>query len=53
MRRRPMRSMEWKATSVKAKFVQAMESEVRVGEVKPRRAKMVAEKYMREFWGSG
>jgi hypothetical protein len=51
MRRRPMRSMEWKATRVKMKFVRAMEREVRVGEWKPTRRKMVAEKYMREFWG--
>lgn len=50
MRRRPMRSMLWKAMRVKEKFVRAMEREVRVGEVKPRREKMVAEKYMREFW---
>lgn len=49
MRRRPMRSMEWNATRVKAKFVVAMEREVRVGERKPRRRKMVAEKYIREF----
>ena len=49
IRRRPMRSIEWKATSVKTKFVEAMEREVKVGERKPTRAKMVAEKYMREF----
>jgi hypothetical protein len=35
---------------VKTKFVVAMESEVKVGERKPTRAKMVAEKYIREFW---
>lgn len=51
MRRRPMRSMKWKATRVKRKFVRAMESEVRVGEEKPTMRKIVAEKYMREFWG--
>jgi len=50
MRRRPRRSMAWKAMRVKAKFVRAMEREVRVGERKPTREKMVAEKYMREFW---
>lgn len=50
MRRRPMRSMEWNATRVKAKFVRAMEREVRVGEWKPTRRKMVAEKYIMEFW---
>jgi hypothetical protein len=49
MRRRPTRSMEWKATRVKAKFVRAIEREVKVGEVKPRRENMVAEKYIREF----
>ena len=47
--RRPMRSMEWNATRVKRKFVLAMVSEVRVGERKPTREKIVAEKYMREF----
>lgn len=50
MRRRPMRSIVWKAARVKAKFVRAMEREVRVGERNPTREKMVAEKYMREFW---
>jgi hypothetical protein len=49
MRRRPMRSIAWKATTVKRKFVRAMEREVKVGERKPMREKMVAEKYMREF----
>ena len=34
---------------VQRKFVRAMEREVRVGEEKPRREKMVAEKYIREF----
>lgn len=43
--------MKWKATRVKRKFVRAMESEVRVGEEKPTMRKIVAEKYMREFWG--
>jgi len=35
---------------VKRKFVSAMLREVRVGERKPTREKMVALKYMREFW---
>ena len=35
--------------SVKAKFVRAIEREVKVGERKPTREKMVAEKYMSEF----
>lgn len=46
MRRRPMRSMAWKATRVKAKFVTAMARAVRVGLRKPTRAKIVAEKYL-------
>ena len=50
IRRRPMRSMRIIATRVKMKFVMATVSEVRVGEAKPRREKIVAEKYMREFW---
>jgi hypothetical protein len=36
---------------VKKKFARAMESDVSVGEWKPTRRKIVAEKYMREFWG--
>ena len=35
---------------VKRKFVRATEREVRVGEVKERRVKIVAEKYIREFY---
>lgn len=38
---------------MKRRFVRAMEREVRVGEEKLRREKMVAEKYIREFWGLG
>jgi len=34
---------------VKAKFVTAMQREVKVGDLKPTMAKMVAEKYMSEF----
>ena len=49
MRRRPMWSMMRRAMRVQRKFVRAMEREVRVGEEKPRREKMVAEKYIREF----
>jgi hypothetical protein len=53
MRRRPMRSMEWKARRVKRKFVRAMEREVSVGLWKPTSRNMVAEKYIREFFGGG
>jgi hypothetical protein len=49
IRRRPMRSIAWKAKSVKRKFVRAMERDVSVGEWKPTRRKIVAEKYIREF----
>ena len=42
--------MLWKAMSVKVKFVRAIEREVKVGERKPTREKMVAEKYMSEFY---
>lgn len=49
IRRRPIRSMKWNVTRVKAKFVHAIVRDVRVGDVKPTRAKIVAEKYMREF----
>lgn len=51
IRRRPTRSMLRKATKVKMKFVMAMEREANVGEVKPTRAKMVAEKYLK--WSTG
>ena len=49
MRRRPMRSIRTIATKVKMKFVIAMLRDARVGEVKPRREKIVAEKYISEF----
>jgi hypothetical protein len=39
-----------KATQVMKKFVRATESDVRVGSEKPRNMKMVAEKYIREFY---
>jgi hypothetical protein len=51
MARRPTVSMAVKATRVKIKFVTAMEREVKTGEVKPTRAKIVAEKYIKEFYG--
>lgn len=35
---------------MKTKFVQAMERDVKVGDWKPTRLKIVAEKYIREFW---
>jgi hypothetical protein len=47
--RRPTVSIVLKATSVKMKLVRAIESEANIGEVKPTRAKIVAEKYMSEF----
>ena len=53
MRRRPMRSMSRRARRVKVKFVRAMERAGVVGEEKPIREKMVAEKYIREFWKGG
>lgn len=43
--------MNKKATRVKRKFVVEMERDVSVGEVKPTRRKIVAEKYIREFCG--
>jgi hypothetical protein len=42
--------MAWKAKSVKRKFVRAMERDVSVGLWKPTRRKIVAEKYIREFY---
>lgn len=54
MRRRPIRSIRVNATRVLVKLVMAIEREVRVGEEKPIREKIVAEKYIREFfWGAG
>jgi len=50
IRRRPMRSMRVNARTVKRRFVEAMSMLVAVGLVKPRREKMVAEKYMSEFY---
>ena len=49
IRRRPIRSMRTIATTVKIKFVMATAREVRVGDAKPRREKIVAEKYIKEF----
>ncbi len=48
--RRPTVSMMRRAMRVQMKFVSAIESEVRVGEVNPRRENMVAEKYINEFY---
>ena len=50
IRRRPMRSMRVKARRVNRRFVEAMSMLVPVGFVKLRREKMVAEKYMSEFY---
>ena len=49
IRRRPTRSMRRRAKIVKTKFVAAIESDGSVGAVKPTRAKIVAEKYIKEF----
>lgn len=53
MRRRPIRSMMVKAMRVKMKLVRAMDRDVSVGEENPMTEKIVAEKYMREFWKGG
>jgi hypothetical protein len=45
-----MRSINKRATQVRKKLVRATEREVRVGEANPRIVKMVAEKYIREFY---
>lgn len=50
--RRPMRSMRRRARQVMRRLVRATEREVRVGLEKPRRVKIVAEKYIREFCGA-
>lgn len=50
MFRRPTVSIRLKATSVKAKFVTATDDEVPMGEVKPTKEKIVALKYMSEFY---
>lgn len=44
-----MRSMISKAIIVQMRLVTAIDREVKVGEEKPMREKMVAEKYIREF----
>jgi hypothetical protein len=49
MARRPSLSIQVKANRVKRKFVRAMVREVPIGERKPMRLKIVAEKYMRQF----
>ena len=50
MRRRPIPSTISKAIIVQTRLVTAIDKEVKVGEEKPMREKMVAEKYIREFW---
>lgn len=50
IRLRPTRSMSNRAAQVMRKFVSATEREVRVGLSKPRMVKMVAEKYIKEFY---
>lgn len=49
IRRRPTWSIISKTNSVQMKLVPAIDREVNVGEEKPTREKMVAEKYIREF----
>lgn len=49
MRRRPTRSIISRANRVQMKLVPAIDRDVNVGEEKPMREKMVAEKYIREF----
>lgn len=44
-----MRSIRTRARQVVTKFVIAMVREVRVGDAKPMRVKIVAEKYISEF----
>ena len=46
----PTRSIRTRATQVIAKFVNATERDVIVGFPKPRIVKIVAEKYIREFY---
>ena len=50
MRRRPIMSMAEKASRVKRKLVEAMRRETAVGESKPTRLNIVAEKYINEFY---
>ena len=49
IRRRPTWSIISRTNSVQMKLVPAIDREVNVGEEKPTREKMVAEKYIREF----
>lgn len=49
MRRRPTWSIMSRENSVQMKLVPAIDREVNVGEEKPMREKMVAEKYIKEF----
>lgn len=50
--RRPTLSIRAKATRVKTKLVSAMDREVPMGDVKPTRLKIVAEKYINEFYST-
>lgn len=50
MRLLPTRSINTRAAQVMMKLVVATESDVRVGLEKPSMVKMVAEKYIREFY---
>lgn len=50
IRRLPIRSISTKAATVRTKFVTATDREVSVGLENPRMLKMVAEKYIKEFW---
>lgn len=49
MRRRPTWSIISRANRVQMKLVPAIDRAINVGEEKPTREKMVAEKYIREF----
>lgn len=50
MRLRPIRSIKTSASTVKAKFVAATVKEVSVGIENPSIVKIVAEKYIKEFY---
>lgn len=52
MLRRPTWSIISRANRVQIKLVPAIDKEVKVGEEKPTREKIVAEKYIREFYNS-
>jgi len=52
IRLRPIRSMSMSATQVIRKFIIATVREVRVGLSNPKIVKIVAEKYIREFYKS-